>query len=132
MRCAVVVALGDPRSSDAGTWIDAVGLRQELTELDYRVVLIDGEDVERDVENALEQVTPQDDVLVHISGRLVDRGVGRAAGGRGVRLREIGDLLAAHAAANVSLFAELVYGGPEDAMVAAEHVASGVGDVQAR
>jgi tetratricopeptide (TPR) repeat protein len=132
MRCAIVVALGDPRSPDAGTWIDAVGLRQELTELDYRVALIDGEDVERDIERALEDVTTQDDVLLHVSGRLVDRGVVRTAGGRGVHLREIGDILAAHAAANVSLFAELMYGGPEDALIAAEHVASVVGDVQAR
>jgi tetratricopeptide (TPR) repeat protein len=71
MRCAVVLALGDPRSSRGGTWIDAVSwLRQELTDLGFRVVIVDGEDVEVDLVQALEGLTPQDQVLLHVSGHL--------------------------------------------------------------
>jgi hypothetical protein len=134
MRCAVVLALGDPRSSDAGTWIDAVAwLRQELGELGFRVSVIDGEDVEGDLARALEGVTPQDEVFIHVSGRLVDRGVVRTAGGRWVRLQTLADAIAAcGAGADVSLFAELIHkDGEQDTRVAADHVASIVADIGA-
>jgi hypothetical protein len=133
MHCAVIVALGDPCSSDAGMWVDAVAwLRQELTELQYRVTVIDGDEVERDLTLALDELGPDDDVFLHVSGRLVDRGVVRTSGGHWVRLEAIGDMLAARALASVSIFAELQYGGPEDAGVAATHVASIVGDLGAQ
>jgi tetratricopeptide (TPR) repeat protein len=134
MRCAAIVALGDPRSSDAGTWLDAVTwLRQELSELGFQVAVVDGEDVEGDLAAALEGVLPQDDVFLHISGRLVEQGVVRTADGRSVRLQTLGDVLGVHGGANVSLFAELAYGEePSDPLLAAEHVAAVIGAVGAR
>jgi len=133
MQCAVVLALGDPRSSDAATWIDAVAwLRQELAERGFRVSVIDGEDVESDLSHALEGVTRQDDVFVHLSGRLVGRGVVRTAGGRRVRLQTLADAIAAQAGPDVSLFAELLHDdGANDMRAATEHVASIVADVGA-
>jgi tetratricopeptide (TPR) repeat protein len=107
-------------------------LRQELIDLEFRVSVIDGDEVERDLELALGELTPDDDVFVHVSGRLVDRGVVRTADGRWVRLAALADILATHPAARVSLFAELLYGGPEDARIASAHVAAIVGDLAAQ
>ncbi len=134
MRCAVVLALGDPRSADASTWIDAVAwLRQELAELGYRVNVVDGEDVEGDLAHALAGVTPQDDVFVHVSGRLANLGVIRTAGGRWVRLHTLGEAIAARGGSNVSIFAELIHEyGPFDQRVASEHVESIVTEIGAQ
>jgi len=133
MRCAVVLALGDPRSADASTWIDAVAwLRQELSGLGYRVSVIDGEDVEGDLAHALVGVTPQDDVFVHVSGRLADLGVVRTAGGRWVRLQTLGEAIAERGGPNVSIFAELIHEfGPYDTRIANDHVDSIVAGIGA-
>jgi tetratricopeptide (TPR) repeat protein len=133
MRSAVIVALGDPRSSDAGTWIDAVTwLRQELTEFVFRVSVVEGENVERDLARALADIAPANDVLLHISGRLVGRGVVRTAGGRKIQLKTIGDALSARSGASVSIFAEFVYDGTNDARAGADHVTTIIGDFEAR
>ena len=134
MRCAVVLALGDPRSADASTWIDAVAwLRQELSGLGYRVSVIDSEDVEGDLAHALVGVTPQDDVFVHVSGRLADLGVVRTAGGRWVRLQKLGEAIATRAGSNVSIFAELIHEfGPYDTQIANDHVESIVAEMGAQ
>src|SRR5262249_49004213 len=135
MRRAFIISPWDPRSSDAGTWSDAVAwLGATLGRLGFRVSVVDGvDDVGGDLSRALEGVGSDDDVLVHVSGRLARRGVLRTAGGRWVALRAIGEALAVHGAANVSLFAELVHeDDAEDALVAADHVASVVAALGAR
>jgi tetratricopeptide (TPR) repeat protein len=136
MRCAVIVSPWDPRSSDAGTWSDAVAwLGASLGRLGFRVAVVDGaDDVDGALARALAGVSADDDVLVHVSGRLARRGVLRTGGGRWVPLRSIGDTLAAHApAANVALFAELVHeDDADDALVAADHLASVVAALGAR
>lgn len=135
MRCAVIVAPWDPRSSDAGTWSDAVAwLGAALSRLGFRVAVVDGGgDVGAELSRSLEGVTAEDDVLVHVSGRLARRGVLRIADGRWLPLRSLGESLAAHAAANVAVFAELVHeDGVDDALVAADHVASSVAALGAR
>ena len=135
MRSAVIVAPWDPRSSDAGTWSDAVaGLGAALAGLGFRVTLIDGaDDVEGRLAGALMSASMEDDVLVHIGGTLARRGVLRIAGGRWLPLRALGEILGAHAGSNVSLFAELVHpDDADDALVAADHVASIVAALGAR
>ena len=133
MRCAVVLALGDPRSSDAGMWIDAVAwLRQEFADMGFHVVVIDGDDVEGDLARALEGLTPHDELLLHISGRLVDRGVVCTAGGRWVRMQTLGDMLAAYKGASLSVFAELIHNDGPSRSAGGEHVAAIIGDLGAR
>jgi tetratricopeptide (TPR) repeat protein len=136
MRCAVIVSPWDPRSSDAGTWSDAVAwLGAALARLGFRVSVVDGaEDMDAALARALSGVTCEDDLLIHVSGRLARRGVLRTGGGRWVPLRSIGDTLAANAAAaSVSLFAELVHeDDADDALIAADHVASVVAALGAR
>src|SRR5580704_5596387 len=139
MRCAVIVAPWDPRSSDAGTWSDAVAwLGAALTRLGFGVSVVDGgDDIGGQLALALADVSADDDVLVHVSGHLARRGVLRVADGRWLPLRALGDTLAAShrtgAPANVSLFAELVHeDDADDALVAADHVASTVAALGAR
>ena len=135
MRCAVIVAPWDPRSSDAGTWSEAVAwLGAALGRLGFRVSVVDGgHDIQGQLASALADVSADDDVLVHVSGHLARRGVLRVADGRWLPLRALGDTLAANATANVSLFAELVHeDDADDALVAADHVASTVAALGAR
>jgi tetratricopeptide (TPR) repeat protein len=135
MRCAVIISPWDPRSSDAGTWSDAVAwLGAALGRLGFRVVVVDGaDDVPGQVSRGLAGVAADDDVLVHVSGRLARRGVLRIADGRWLPLRAIGETLAAHDGGNVSIFAELVHeDDADDALVAADHVASAVAALGAR
>jgi tetratricopeptide (TPR) repeat protein len=135
MRCAVIVAPWDPRSSDAGAWSDAVAwLSAALARLGFRVTVVDGGDsIEAQLANAFADVSSDDDVLVHVSGHLVRRGVLRVGDGRWLPLRALGETLATYATANVSLFAELVHeDDADDALVAADHVASTVAALGAR
>jgi tetratricopeptide (TPR) repeat protein len=135
MRRAVIISPWDPRSSDAGTWSDAVAwLGAALGKLGFRVAVVDGvDDVQGDLSRALAGVAADDDVLVHVSGRLARRGVLRIADGRWLPLRAIGETLAAPAGGNMSLFAELVHeDDADDALVAADHVASAVAALGAR
>jgi len=135
MRCAVIVAPWDPRSSDAGAWSEAVAwLGASLGRLGYRVSVVDGgEDLAEQLANAFTEASPEDDVLVHISGHLARRGVLRVADGRWLPLRVLGETLAAQVTANVSLVAELVHeDDADDALVAADHVASAVAALGAR
>jgi tetratricopeptide (TPR) repeat protein len=135
MRSAVIVAPWDPSSSDAGAWSDSVAwLGAALAGFGFRVVVIDTvDDVEGRLAAALQGVSPEDDVLVHVSGHLARRGVLRIAGGRWLPIRALGEALAAHAGPNVSLFAELVHpDDADDALVAADHVASSLAALGAR
>jgi tetratricopeptide (TPR) repeat protein len=138
MRWAVVVAPWDPRSSDAGVWSDSVEwLGKTLGRLGFGVSLIDAvvdpAVVAAQLATAAENVSPDDDLLVHVSGRLARRGVLRLADGRWLPLRQFGDALAATTTANVSLFVELVHeDDADDALVAADHVASTVAALGAR
>lgn len=102
--------------------------------LGFRVAIVDGADgVDGRLAEALRGLSPEDDVLVHLSGHLVRRGVLRGAGGRWLPLRTLGEALAAHAGANVSLFAELIHpDDADDAFVAADHLASCVAALGAR
>ena len=114
-------------------WIDSVAwLRQELTDSGFQVVLIDGEDVEGELAHALEGVTPQDDLLLHISGRLIDRGVVGTPGAREVPMSTVGDALAARGAGSTSVFAELIHNDGSNRTASSEHVASFIGDLGAR
>jgi tetratricopeptide (TPR) repeat protein len=105
-----------------------------LAGLGFRVAVVDGaEDVQAQLAGALAGVSAEDDLLVHVSGRLARRGVLRIAGGRWIPLRVVGETLAAHAAATVSLVAELVHEDEvDDALVAADHVASTIAALGAR
>lgn len=134
MRVAVIVAPWDPRSSDAGTWSEAVAwLGATLGRLGFRVSLVDGaQDVGQSLAQALDGVSADDDVLVHVTGRLARRGVLRISDGRWLPLRTLGEALAPHSA-NISVFAELVHEDEaDDALVAADHVASTVAALGAR
>src|SRR5579859_1482513 len=136
MRCAVIVSPWDPRSSDAGAWSDSVAwLGAALGRLGFRVAVVDGAaDVQGDLARALmASASADDDVLVHVSGHLARRGVLRAPDGGWLPLRALGETLAAHRTGNVSLFAELVHDDDaDDALVAADHVASAVSALGAR
>jgi tetratricopeptide (TPR) repeat protein len=135
MRSAVIVAPWDPSSSDASAWSDSIAwLGAALAGLGFRVVVIDTpDDVEGRLSAALQGVSPEDDVLVHVSGHLARRGVLRIAGGRWLPIRTLGEALAAHTGTNVSLCVELVHPDEaDDALVAADHVASSVAALGAR
>jgi tetratricopeptide (TPR) repeat protein len=135
MRVAIVVSPWDQDASDAGTWSDAVAwLGASLAKMGFRVAVVDGvEDVQADLVRALEGLSQDDSVLLHVSGHLARRGVLRVAGGRWLPLRSVGEALAALSVADVSVFAELVHEDEaDDALVAADHVASIVSAIGAR
>jgi tetratricopeptide (TPR) repeat protein len=135
MRVAVVVSPWDQDASDAGTWSDAVAwLGASLGKMGFRVAVVDGvDDVQADLVRALEGLSQDDSVLVHVSGHLARRGVLRVAGGRWLPLRSVGEALAPLSVADVSVFAELVHeDDADDALVAADHVASIVSAIGAR
>ena len=114
-------------------WIDSVAwLRQELADTGFHVVVIDAEDVEGELAHALEGVTPQDDLLLHISGRLIDRGVVGTPRGREVPMTTVGDALAARRAGSTSVFAELIHNDGSNRTASSEHIASFIGDLGAR
>jgi len=135
MRVAVVVSPWDQDASDAGTWSDAVAwLGASLGKMGFRVAVVDGvEDLQADLVRALEGLSQDDSVLLHVSGHLARRGVLRVAGGRWLPLRSVGEALAGLSVADVSVFAELVHeDDADDALVAADHVASIVSAIGAR
>src|ERR1700722_5513657 len=135
MRIAVIVAPWDPRSSDAGAWSETVAwLSAAFGRLGFAVSLVDGaEDMGGQLASALVGTSADDDVFVHISGNLARRGVLRISDGRWLPLRALGETLAEHVTANVSLFADLVHeDDADDALVAADHVASAVAALGAR
>jgi hypothetical protein len=135
MRVAVVIAPWDSSSSDASAWSDGVAmLGASLARLGFRVAVVgDGHDLAAELGRALEGVAAEDTVLVHVAGRLARRGVLRVGAGQWMPLRTIGEALAAHAVADVSVLAELLHeDDAEDALVAADHVASIVSAFGAR
>jgi tetratricopeptide (TPR) repeat protein len=135
MRVAVVIAPWDDSSSDAAAWSDGVAmLGASLARLGFRVAVVgEGADMAGELGRALEGVAADDTVLVHVGGRLARRGVLRIRGGQWMPLRTIGEALAAHASAEVSVLAELLHeDDAEDALVAADHVASIVSALGAR
>jgi tetratricopeptide (TPR) repeat protein len=135
MRLAVVISPWDPRSSEGGNWSDAVAwLGASLARLGFDMAVVGGTDAGgAELARALEGMTPEDSVLVHVSGTLARRGVLRLVDGRWLPLRTIGEALAAHARGDVSIVAELVHeDDAEDALVAADHVASAVSAIGAR
>jgi tetratricopeptide (TPR) repeat protein len=135
MRVAVVIAPWDSSSSDAGAWSDGVAmLGASLARLGFRVAVVgEGQDLAAELAQALQGVAAEDTVLVHVGGRLARRGVLRVGAGQWMPLRTIGEVLAAHAAADVSVLAELLHeDDAEDALVAADHVASIVSAIGAR
>jgi tetratricopeptide (TPR) repeat protein len=135
MRVAVVVSPWDQDASDAGAWSDAVAwLGASLGKVGFRVAVVDGAgDVQADLVRALEGLTQDDSVLLHVSGHLARRGVLRVAGGRWLPLRSVGEALAALSVADVSVFAEVVHeDDADDLLVAADHVASILSAIGAR
>ena len=135
MRVAVVIAPWDSASSDAGAWSDGVAmLGASLARLGFRVAVVgEGQDLPAELGRALEGVAAEDTVLLHVGGRLARRGVLRVGAGQWLPLRTIGEALAAHAVADVSVVAELLHeDDAEDALVAADHVASIVSALGAR
>lgn len=135
MRLAVVISPWDPRSPEGGEGADAVSwLGASLARLGFDMAVIGGGDaVGSELARVLEGMTPEDSVLVHVSGSLARRGVLRLADGRWLPLRTIGEALTAHAPGDVSVIAELVHeDDAEDVLVAADHVASAVSAMGAR
>jgi tetratricopeptide (TPR) repeat protein len=135
MRVAVVIAPWDASSPEASAWSDGVAmLGASLARLGFRVAVVgEGHDLASELGHALEGVAAEDTVLVHVGGRLARRGVLRVRGGHWLPLRAIGEALAAHAMADVSVLAELLHEDDAgDALVAADHVASIVSAVGAR
>jgi tetratricopeptide (TPR) repeat protein len=141
MRLALVISPWDPRSSDAGDpstggdWSDAVAwLGAALARLGFDMAVVGGTDaVGAEIARVLDGMTPEDSVLVFVGGALARRGVLRLADGRWLPLRTIGEALAIHAPGDVSIIAELVHeDDAEDALVAADHVASAVSAMGAR
>lgn len=135
MRVAIVVSPWDQHAADAGTWSDAVALLgASLSKMGFRVAVVDGlDDLQGDLSRALDGLSQDDSVLVHVSGHLARRGVLRIAGGQWLPLRSLGEALASLSVADVSVFAELVHEDDgDDALVAADHVASIVSAIGAR
>jgi len=135
MRVAVIVAVRDPRSSDAGTWGDAVAsLAASLAGLGFRVAVVDAaDDAEAELKRALEGMSAEDALLVHLSGRLARKGVLRMAGGRWLPLRAVGDAIAVQPATDVTVISELLHeDDAEDALLAADHVATAVSALAVR
>jgi tetratricopeptide (TPR) repeat protein len=135
MRVAVVIAPWDASSSDAAAWSDGVAmLGASLARLGFRVAVVgEGQDLAAELGLALGGVAADDPVLVHIGGRLARRGVLRIRGGHWLPLRAIGEALATHAVADVSVLAELLHeDDADDALVGADHVASVVSALGAR
>lgn len=135
MRVAIVIAPWDPAAPDAGAWSDGVAaLGAALARLGFRVAVVPpGSDLAAELGRALEGVSAEDTVLVHVAGRLARRGVLRVAGGQWMPLRTLGQVIATRAAADVSVFAELLHeDDADDALVAADHVASAVSAFGAR
>jgi tetratricopeptide (TPR) repeat protein len=135
MRVAVIIAPWDSSAPDADAWSDGVAmLGAALSRIGFRVHVV-GEtyDVASELDRALMGVAAEDTVLVHLAGRLVRRGVLRVDGGKWTPVRAIGETLAAHAAADVSVLADLLHeGDAEDPLIAADHVASVVSALGAR
>src|SRR5262249_44513453 len=96
MRVAVVVSPWDQNASDAGTWSDAVAwIVAWLAKIGFRVAVVYGvEDLQADLVRALDGLSQDDSVLLHVSGHLARRGVLRVAGGRWLPLRSVGEALA--------------------------------------
>ena len=135
MRVAVVIAPWDATSAEAGAWSDGVAmLGASLARLGFRVAVVgEGHDLTAELGRALEGVAAEDTVLLHVGGRLARRGVLRVGAGHWLPLRAIGEVLAGHAVADVSVLAELLHeDDAEDALVAADHVASVVSALGAR
>jgi tetratricopeptide (TPR) repeat protein len=135
MRVALIIAPWDRESADAGVWSAAVAwLGGTLAGVGFHVVLVDeGDDIVGRVAHALERVEPYEALLVHISGRLVRRGVIGTSGGSWVPLRALGDAIAGRGFTNVSILAELVNDDdPHDILFATEHVTAVTSALQAR
>src|SRR5208282_5237837 len=84
MRLAIVISPWDPASSDGGDSSDAVAwLGASLARLGFDMAVVGGTDaVGAELARVLEGMTPEDSVLVHVSGTLARRGVLRLADGR--------------------------------------------------
>jgi tetratricopeptide (TPR) repeat protein len=134
MRVAVVIAPWDSSSPDASAWSDGVALLgASLARVGFRVAVVGETDLLGELGRALAGVTAEDTVLVHVGGRLARRGVLRIGGGQWLPLRSIGEALAAHTVADVSVLAELLHeDDADDPLVAADHIASVVSAVGAR
>jgi tetratricopeptide (TPR) repeat protein len=135
MRIAVVIAPWDATSAEAAAWSDGVAmLGASLARLGFRVAVVgEGHDLTAELERALEGVAAEDTVLLHVGGRLARRGVLRVGAGHWLPLRAIGEVLAGHAVADVSVLVELLHeDDADDALVAADHVASIVSALGAR
>jgi hypothetical protein len=127
MRFAVIVAPGDSRPSGAPGGSEAFAwLRSVLGRFAFQVVTLDGgADVEGRLERVVANVSSEDTVLVHVSGRVVRRGVLRTAGGAWLPMRTLGEALRACKSESVSVLAELVNEDrPQDPRFGNEHLAS--------
>jgi tetratricopeptide (TPR) repeat protein len=114
-------------SSDAIAWLGAA-----LAQRGFRVTVIDEADVGGEIARAAEGMTATDALLVHLSGKLAEKGVLRTGGGRSLALGDVATALAA-LTCSVCIIAELLDEEEgSDALSAAEHVASVVSALDAR
>jgi tetratricopeptide (TPR) repeat protein len=137
MRTAILVAPSDPRAGDAGARRMALAwLRGRLARFGFQVVIVGGTtDLAGDLQRAFEGVSPGDNVLVHVSGRLAGRTALAANddASQAVPLGYLGEALAARAPANASLVLEVTHDeDPDDPLAAAECLETVVAALGAR
>jgi hypothetical protein len=125
MRTALLIAPSDPRAGDAGARRMALAwLRGRLARFGFHVVILGGTaDLAGELGRALQGVSPGDNVLVHVSGRLASRRALAANedASQTLPLADLCDGLAARSPASVALIMEVTHDeDPDDPLAAAE------------
>lgn len=129
MRLAVVVAPSDPRAGDAVGRREALAwLRGKLARSGFEVIIVGGgQEPTVALDKAALRVAPGDTLLVHVSGRLSQRGVLAFGAGRTLPLRAVADALASCAPAEVAFVAELTHADdPNDDRLGSDCLATAV------
>ncbi len=129
MRLAVVVAPSDPRAGDAVARREALAwLRGKLARNGFEVIIVGGgQEPTVALDKAALRVAPGDTLLVHVSGRLSERGLLAFGAGRTLPLRAVADALASCAPAEVAFVAELMHADdPKDDRLGPDCLATAV------
>jgi tetratricopeptide (TPR) repeat protein len=122
-----------PPAADASDSADAIGwLGAAFAQRGFRVTVVDERNVGDDIARATQGATPDDVLVLHLSGRLAPDGTLRAGGGRSMNVRDVGSALAL-LSCRICVISELRHEDSEaDALAAAGHVGSVVSAMGAR